>query len=138
MQLSTHSDIWIVAKLMLSMERSTSPYVRIRANGLLGADDYHHFEIEFANELRHWVPPIPLLLDMRGFRGWTPPGFVRDLMWDLRNRKTFSKIAIVGDASWHKWITTAGTLLFRGQLNYFPAIDARLADYWLRNAARGT
>jgi len=122
---------------MLSVERSTGPYVRIRASGLLGADDYHRFEIEFANELGHWTPPVPLLLDMRGFRGWTPLGFVRDLICDLRNRKTFSKIAIVGDARWHKWITTAGTLLFYGHLNYFPALNAQLADHWLRNAARG-
>lgn len=123
---------------MLFVERSTSSYIRIRASGLVAADNYDRFEAEFVDELGRWTPPVRLLLDMRGFRGWTPTGFLRDLLWDLRNRKTFSKIAVIGDAPWHKWLTTAGALLFGGRLNYFSAIDVQLAEQWLRQAARPT
>jgi hypothetical protein len=121
---------------MLSVERSAASYIRVRASGLLATADYDGFEADFADELRHWRPPVRLLLDMRGFRGWTAGGFLRDVGWDLRHRKTFSKIAIIGDARWHKWITTAGALLFRAQLNYFPATAKPAAEQWLRRAAR--
>jgi hypothetical protein len=123
---------------MLSLERSNGSYILIHANGWLGAADYEQFETEFTGELGRWTPPVPLLLDMRGFRGWTPPGFLRDLLWDVRHRSSFSKIAVVGDARWHRWVTVAGGLLFRGQMKYFPATGLQPADQWLREAVRRT
>lgn len=119
---------------MLDVECTAEPFMRIRASGLLGADDYRQFEEDFANELRRATQPVGLLLDMRGFRGWTPRGFLRDLQWDLRNRNTFSKIAVIGDARWHKWISVAGALLFNGQLSYFSAKQANLAQQWLSDS----
>jgi SpoIIAA-like len=68
---------------------------------------------------------------MRGFRGWTPAAFLRDLRWDLRNRRTFSKIAVVGDRSWHRWIAAAGKPLFRAPMKFFRAGPA--AEAWLSN-----
>ena len=119
---------------VLSVEPSNSSYILIHANGWLCAADYGPFETEFTDELRHWTPPVPLLLDMRGFRGWTRPGFLRDLLWDLRHRNSFSRIAVVGDVRWHRWLTVMGMLLFRAQLRYFPATDAQHAKRWLRAA----
>jgi len=92
---------------MLTLVRSPA-YIRIRACGRLTGADYRRFEPEFAAELEGRQMPIPLLLDMRGFCGWTPGGLLRDLAWDLRNRRAFSRIAVVGDAAWHRWITIAG------------------------------
>ena len=94
---------------MLTLVRSPAAYIRIRASGRLTGADYRRFEHEFAAELKgREVPTLPLLLDMRGFCGWTPGGLLRDLAWDLRNRRAFSRIAVVGDAAWHRWITIAG------------------------------
>lgn len=116
---------------MLSLERSSSFYVIIRATGVLGSSDYDRFETKFSDELRHWTVPVPLLLDMRAFRGWTPSGLLRDLLWDLRNRKTFSKIAALGDATWHQWITHAGAPLFTAEIRFFGE-DEEAAKGWLR------
>lgn len=129
----------------LSIARSRQTFLRIRAAGRLGVDDYRRFEPEFAAELKrrkgHAQPvrgtgehatPIALLLDMRGFRGWTLGGFLRDLAWDLRNRRTFSKIAVIGDKAWHRWITAAGAPLFRAPMKYFRAGDEQRAQAWLR------
>ena len=93
---------------MLTLVPSPAAYLRIRASGRLAVADYRRFDPKFAAELERRKAPIPLLLDMRGFRGWTPRGFLRDLAWDLRNRRTFSKIAVIGDAPWHRWITAIG------------------------------
>jgi hypothetical protein len=118
---------------MLSVEPSPAAFIRIRASGRLAAADYRRFEPLFAQELGRRKRPVPLLLDMRGFRGWTPAGFLRDLRWDIRHRATFSKIAVVGDARWHRWITRAGALLFRAPLKFFRPADEPRAVEWLGN-----
>jgi hypothetical protein len=61
--------------------------------------------------------------------GRTLAAFQRDVAWDIRNRKTFSKIAVVGDAHWHEWSTYAGTLPFRARLKFFRSEAA--AKHWL-------
>jgi hypothetical protein len=104
-------------------------YRRIRATGRLTAAHYDRFEPAFAAELTRRTPPVPLLLDMRGFRGWTPTAFLSDLAWDLRNRRTFSKIAVVGDRRWHRWITAAGAPLFRAPIKFF--LEESKAEQWL-------
>ena len=127
---------------MLVLESSPAAYIRIRARGRLTAADYSRFEAAFAAELKRrkrraqrvrrtgeHATPIPLLLDMRGFRGWTPAGFLLDLRWDLRNRRTFSKIAVVGDRSWHRWITAAGAPLFRTPMKFVHS--EMEAERWL-------
>ena len=114
---------------MLNLIHSPTAFIRICATGRLTAADYRRFEPALAAELKRWTPPVPLLLDMRGFRGWTPAAFLRDLAWDLRNRRTFSKIAVVGDRRWHRWITAAGKPLFRAPMKFFRAGPA--AEAWL-------
>jgi hypothetical protein len=79
---------------MLVVEGSTGSFIRIRASGWLGGGDYRRFEPQFERELERRTPPVTLLLDMRGFRGWTPAGFLRDLRWDVRNRSSFSRSSV--------------------------------------------
>ena len=114
---------------MLTLVPSADPFLRIRASGRLSTRDYHRFEPEFAAELERRTTPVPLFLDMRGFRGWTPGGLVRDLRWDLRNGRSFSRIAVIGGRSWHRWITRLGRPLFRAPMLYFDS-DAS-AEEWL-------
>src|SRR5215208_7038000 len=115
---------------MLLVEPSPASFIRVRASGWLGAADYRRFEPEFAAELKCRTPPVSLLLDLRGFRGWTPAGFYRDLSWDVRNRRTFSKIAVLGDSPWHRWITASGAPLFRAPLRFFGSGESKAKD-WL-------
>src|SRR5437764_10751399 len=116
---------------MLTLELSPASLIHIRATGQLLADDYRRFEPAFAAELDRRTPPVPLLLDMRGFVGWTPAGLLRDLQWDVRNRRTFSEIAVVGDKHWHRCITVAGAPLFRAPMKFFGAGEQRQTEEWL-------
>src|SRR4051812_45303702 len=118
---------------MLTLEPSPAAFIRIRASGRLRADDYQRFEASFAAELGCRTLPVPLLLDMRGFAGWSPAGLLRDLAWDLRNRRTFSRIAVIGDRRWHRWITLAGAPLFRAPTRFFRSAEAAIG--WLEASA---
>jgi hypothetical protein len=119
---------------MLTLIPSPAAFIRIRASGRLTAADYRRFEPVFTADLERRNLPISLLLDMRGFRGWTPAGLLRDLRWDVRNRRTFSRIAVIGDRRWHRWITVAGVPLFRAPLKFFRPGEEQLAAEWLGQA----
>ncbi len=114
---------------MLSMDTSDRAFICIRAQGILRWRDYKSFERRLSSELGRRPEPVPLLLDLRGFRGWSAAGLIRDLIFDLRHRASFSRIAVLGDARWHRWITYLGIPLFRAKLKFFNAQDA--AREWL-------
>ena len=64
---------------MLAVKPCADPFIRICASGRLTAAEYRRFEPAFAAELERRQMPVALLLDMRGFGGWTVGGFLRDL-----------------------------------------------------------
>jgi hypothetical protein len=116
---------------MFSIERENPDYILVRASGRLSWDDYDRFQPDFAAELGRRGGYAPLLLDVRGWRGWTAGGFVRDLFFNLSNRKSFPRIAVVGDRPWHKWLTLAAKPVFSGEMRYFDAAEEREAMTWV-------
>ena len=115
---------------MLSLDTSDRAFICIRAQGVLRWSDYSGFDRRLSSELGRRPKAVPLLLDMRGFRGWSAAGLMRDVIFDLRHRASFSQIAVLGDARWHLWITYLVIPLFRAKLRFFNAQEA--ATVWLR------
>jgi SpoIIAA-like len=107
--------------------------LHIRAGGRLRAGDYDAMESRLEAELTRRGGRAPLLLDLRGWRGWTPGGLIRDLRFDLRHRNSFTRIAVVGDRAWHEWLTIAAKPLFSGPMRYFEAQREAQARQWLKH-----
>jgi hypothetical protein len=114
---------------MLSIDTSDPAFIRIRAQGVLRWRDYKGFEGRLSKELGRRRKPVPLMLDLRGFRGWSAAGLVRDLIFDLRHQAAFSRIAVLGDGRWHEWITYLGVPLFQAKMRFFKTQDC--AADWL-------
>ena len=127
---------WAIWSAMLALVAHEHSFVHVRAEGVLTGNDYRSFEPGFANEVAHRGKPLPLLLDLLGFRGWTPGGLLRDIFFDLRHRATFSRIAVIGEKRWHKWITYAASPVFRGTLGFFRPAAERVAVEWLQQASQ--
>jgi hypothetical protein len=104
-----------------AMDWENPGFIRLRASGRLTASDYDAMEPDFHAELARRGGRAPLLLDVRGWRGWTAGGLVRDLRFDIRHRNNFPRIAVVGDRPWHKWLTYAAKPVFSGEMRYFDA-----------------
>ena len=124
---------------MFSMDWENPAYLRVRASGRLGASDYDRFEPDFEAELERRGGRAPstrsgqaLLLDVRGWRGWTAGGFVRDFLFNVGHRNSFPRIAVVGDRPWHKWLTLAAKPMFRAKMRYFEAEREGEAVEWAR------
>ena len=115
-------------------------FLLVRASGRLSASDYARMEPALDAELAKRAlrqaqderkEGLALLLDLRGWRGWTAGGLLRDLRFDLRHRNSFPKIAVVGDRRWHGWLTIAAKPIFTGKMRYFDATQERDALEWV-------
>jgi hypothetical protein len=116
---------------MFSLNSSNPAYLRVRASGRLGWRDYDELEPALEAELARRGGRAPLLLDLRGWRGWTPRGLLRDLRFDLKHRRSFPRIAIVGDRPWHKWLTYAAKPVFNCPMRYFDSAREAEAMGWV-------
>lgn len=117
---------------MFSIDTSNHSFLHIRGNGRLRPSDYDALEPALEAELERRGGRAPLLLDLRGWRGWTPGGLIRDVRFDVRHRSSFPRIAVIGDRAWHRWLTIAAKPVFRGEMRYFNARREREAALWLR------
>ena len=116
---------------MLSLDTSDRAFICVRAQGILRWRDYSNFERKLSSKLGRRRSPVPLLLDLRGFLGWSVAGLIRDLIFDLRYRASFSRIAVLGNARWHAWITYLAMPLFRAKMRFFNTQGT--ATQWLRS-----
>jgi len=118
---------------MFTLGASKACFIRLRAEGILNVADYAGLERDLQCILDSSKVPMALLLDLRNFRGWTISGFVRDLAFDFRHRKTFSRIAVIGDRHWHKWSTYAAAPLFKARTRFFWQSEEAMAEAWASN-----
>lgn len=127
---------------MFSIDTANGGYIRIHATGRLRASDYDTMEPPLEAELARRAlrqaqderRRIPLLLDLTGWRGWTAGGLVRDIRFDIRHRKSFPRIAVLGDRAWQQWLTYAAKPVFSGEMRYFDATRERQAAEWMERA----
>ena len=92
--------------------------------------DYDVLEPAMAAALERRGGRAPLLLDLRGWRGWSAGGLLRDIRFDVRHRNSFPRIAVVGNRPWHKWLTLAAKPVFSGKMRYFDTAMAGEATEW--------
>jgi len=62
---------------------------------------------------------------------WTRPerGTTGQVSTNFRWLGPNDRIAVIGDAAWHRWITTAGRPLFRAPMKFFRSADEAIG--WL-------
>jgi hypothetical protein len=116
---------------MFTLDASNDRYLHIRAAGRLRASDYDALEPAVEAALKRRGGRAPLLLDLTGWRGWTPGGLVRDLRFDIRHRNSFPRIAVLGDRAWHRWVTIAAKPVFGGEMRFFGTGRDREAAQWV-------
>jgi hypothetical protein len=119
---------------LFTVHVSDPGFIRIRAEGVLTPASYDSLERAFAEELSRRGAPVALLLDLTSFRGWSVQGFLRDLRFDLRYRRSFSRIAVIGHRRWHKWSTYAAMPIFTANMRFYWPQQQELAIAWLRGS----
>lgn len=119
---------------MFTIEETRGSLIVVRAAGRLTASDYGEFVPTFDRWTSEVDRPVEMLLVLGPGFGWTPSGLWQDLKFNVRHRRTFFRIAVMGHKTWHRWITGASRLLFKAEIRYFGA-DKPGADAWLQEPA---
>lgn len=120
---------------MLKIVNTSRAFIHVRATDWLSSEDYRRFEPALHESLRLWGRPAPLLLDLMEFRGWTVSGLLKDIRFDLKYRKTFSRIAVVGTKHWHQSLTFIAMPVFGAKMRFFWLTQRQIAEAWLAAGA---
>jgi hypothetical protein len=117
-------------ELMTESERDV---LAIRARGLLTVDDYQDVLIPHLEKALETSDRIRVLFLMdETFRDWDARTAWLNTRLDIRHRRHFDKVAIVGAPAWEAWCAKLADLLIAGEIKTFTRGELSTAWTWLR------
>ncbi|GAA5482963.1 STAS/SEC14 domain-containing protein [Haloferula sargassicola] len=106
--------------------------VALRLSGKLDATDYESIIPTLESHIEHHGK-IRVFWEMIDCDGWTIEGFGKDVGFDVRHANDLSKIAIVGDKKWEKWMSGLMKPFTSAEIRYFPISDRLSALTWIQS-----
>jgi hypothetical protein len=76
---------------------------------------------------------IRVLVIMRDFHGWDAGALLEDLKWNAEHFRDIERLAVVGERTWHTWMTGICKPFSTTEVRYF---ERRRQD-WRKALARG-
>ena len=114
------------------LSESSGNVIGYRTVGTITPADYDEIVPEI-EELVRQEGSIRMLMDMKEFHGATVKAWWSDLKFGHEFHKNIDKMAIVGDKSWEKWLTSLiKPLSYAREARYFHTADIDAAWTWLR------
>lgn len=111
-------------------ENAEGKLLKVRVSGKLSAEDYGTFE-PAVEALIGQVGKINVLFVMHDFHGWEMGAVWEDIKFATKHCSDISKIAMVGEASWEKWMAMICKPFTLSSIKYFDAADEEAASAWL-------
>ena len=121
------------------MDESTGNVLGIRVTGKLCRADYRDALAPRIQSLVEQFRTLRVLFLMDpAFEGWSLGAAWDNTIFDLKHRRDFEKIAMVGAPKWEEWcIKTGAALLMSGEMRTFRSGQLLQAWEWLGITARG-
>lgn len=101
------------------------------AEGKLDNEDYERI-IPLLQEKVQVFGKIRWYFEMRDFKGWSLSAMWKDIKFDLKNRKNFERIAMVGDKTWEKELTQLMKPFTDAEIKFFETEDREEAKHWIK------
>jgi nucleotide-binding universal stress UspA family protein len=108
-----------------------------RVTGRLSHADYQGF-LPQIEELITRHGRISLYIELERFRGWDLQAAQDDFHFGVQHRNDFKRIALVGDATWERWMALMARPFMKGEIRFFPLDSAQDAWDWLREGTKAT
>lgn len=113
---------------------SDSDLLALRARGVLTNADYQSVLMPHLEKMLESAEQIRVLFVMdETFRGWNARAAWRNTCLDLRHRRDFDKVAIVGAPTWEQWCAKLANWLIVGTIRTFSREELAAAWIWLRD-----
>jgi hypothetical protein len=104
--------------------------LEVDLHGKLSRSDYERFIPEIETMiLKHGK--IRILVTMHDFEGWDASALWQDLKWNAKHFRDIERMAIVGEKTWHRWMTGFSQPFTTAQVRYFTLDQLSLAREWL-------
>ena len=122
---------------MITIEHpSDRNMIIIRASGTLTTKDYEAAVPELQHAIELSDGPLRVLLRLEDFSGWEIGALWREIEFDLKYRKDFGRIAVLGDTTLEEWGTTLSAPFTKADMQFFPTEQESEAYEWLRSASQ--
>lgn len=116
------------------MDESSGNVVGFRATGRLSRSDYQVLHRHVEDLLKRFASLNVLFLMAEAFEGWSLGAAWANTIFDLKHRRDFGKIAMVGCPRWEEWcVKLAAGRLMAGELRTFRRDELGQAWQWLRS-----
>ena len=114
-------------ELVESTETNT---LEVRASGKLSKEDYQVFD-PGVDAFIEQQGKIKLQFVMHEFHGWEMGAVWEDIKFATKHCAHISKIAMVGDKTWEKWMAMICKPFTMSSIKYFDAAEVAAARTWL-------
>jgi len=111
-------------------ETANSNVLEVVVSGKLTAHDYEAFR-PAVESLIDAEGKIKILFMMHDFHGWDLGGIWEDIKFSTKHCTDISKIAMVGESDWEKWMSTICKPFTMSSIKYFEADQEAAAREWL-------
>ena len=113
------------------LEKSHDNVVAARIDGKLVHADYQNF-VPMLEEIIAEHGSLRCYCEMTGFKGISAHALWDEIKFDTKHCKDVERCAVVGDPSWHQWMTSFSKFIFRrADVKYFPVDKVDAAWTWL-------
>ena len=113
------------------LEKSSGKVVGMKIRGTLVHENYAQF-VPKLEKLIEEHGSIRCYCELADFHGITPHALWDELKFDAKHCKEIERCAIVGDPSWHQWMTKISKMIFsRAKIKYFDQSQSEEAWQWI-------
>jgi hypothetical protein len=104
--------------------------LEVDLHGRLKKEDYEWIVPETDRIIREHGR-IRILLTLHDFQGWDSEALWEDLKWNSKHLKDIERMAVVGERTWHHWMTSACKPFTNTEVRYFEAGEIEEARLWI-------
>lgn len=111
-------------------ENIESKLLQVKVSGKLSSEDYEMFEPAVSGLIDN-VGKIKILFIMEDFHGWELGAVWEDIKFATKHCRDISRIAMVGENTWEKWMAMICKPFTMSSIKYFDVDEAGAATDWL-------
>jgi hypothetical protein len=119
MKLSAHID-----------EQVHDMVLEIDVHGALLREDYDAFVPETERLIERYGK-IRVLVTMHDFHGWGAGASWNEIQWNEKHFKQVERVAVVGERTWHRWMTGFCRACRTARVRYFTFEQLEDARAWV-------
>lgn len=119
--------------MIKELSQSSGSVVGYKVSGTITKEDYETF-VPQVQALVEQEGSINMLLDLEGFEWEKVSAWGADMNFGHEYHEKITKMAIVGDKKWEKWLTKLVDPFYASQAKYFHTTEMDAAWDWLREA----